>query len=123
MEKFKVGDKVRCLFDNGHSQLVAGQIYTVSVVTTNTWHTVSQYIGLKELGETESEWGADRFELFEEKPKMLVDKEPAKVYYAMFNKTTMEIKCLSLTKDQLASKITTTKSLQGFEEKELWLDI
>lgn len=145
MSIFKVGDKVRCINDiNSGSYLSLGKVYIVKYVDVDYY---GVWLGVLDSDiQNTNGWKASRFELvstscdkvlsdnlWEDYSEMACNFETLKEtidkpkqnktkYLAMFNKTTMEIKYLSLTKDQLDNKIA-GKWLDGYEEIELWLNI
>ena len=57
MSKFKVGDKVKCVW-NDNSIFELNRVYTVSYATTS-------YVGIKEIGSGNPGWLVERFALVE----------------------------------------------------------
>lgn len=128
LKNFKVGDKVRCTVVTSPS-LAIGCVYTVIHAEYHPgdfYNSCQEWVGFEELGDLEALWNACNFELVEEIQLRAAGETVvgtvAREHYAMFNKTTMEIKCLSLTPEQLAYKVAETKDLTGYKEITLWLD-
>ena len=64
VNRFKVGDKIRCLDDSGYRQLQEGKIYTVSIA-------LGDCIGLLENNETTTGWFENRFVLVKDPKEFL----------------------------------------------------